>query len=62
MQVKIEVETAKHLYSEGLTFSDFFDVISVSSPQNLLSLQEKRLGILTENVAMVLIEVLPNRI
>ena len=41
-------------------FGFFGKVMFDSSQKILLSLSRKRLGILTENVAMVLIKVLPN--
>ena len=57
------MEKAKYLYSENLAFSDFcFEVIFGHIPRDFIEVVGKLFGILTENVAMVLIQVLPNRI
>ena len=50
------------VFKEFDVFGLFWDVILGSFQKILLSLYEKRLGILTENVAMVLTKVLSNRI
>ena len=52
--------TAKYLYSESLTFSEFPGGDFGQFPRDFIEFQDKWLGILTENVAMVLIKVLPH--
>ena len=60
--VKTKLETAKYLYSEDLTFWDFLGGDFRRFPKDFIEFVEKQLGILTENVAMVLIRVLPKRV
>ena len=50
------------VFRESDVFGFFWEVILASSQEILLSLYEKQLRIVRQNVAMVLIKVLPNRI
>ena len=58
-----EVETAKSRFLENLTFSHFWEGECGQFPKGFTEyVQKKTIGILAENVAMVLIKVLPNTI
>ena len=58
--MKIEADTATYRYSQSLRFWDFPGGDFGQFPRHVFEFVEKRLGIRTENVAMVLIKVLPN--
>ena len=57
---KIKLNTARYRYSENLNVFGLFREVRSGSPHHFSEFEEKRLGTLAENVATVLIKVLPN--
>ena len=59
--MKIEVGTATYRYAENMTCWTFRESDFGRLPRDVIEFVEKLRGILMENVAMVLIKLLPNR-